>query len=286
MSTPFDVLIGVPIDSSGAFVGCERLPAALRAAGIVEATGACDLGNLQVAIADPVRDVRTGIIGLADVVAATAVIHRELERILDAGHRPLVLGGCCTLLLGVMAALDDAALLFVDGHLDCYDGASSPNGEAADMELAILLGVGPAALVGAGPRLTQDRVVVLGPADEEEAAANGAPDPRRFAPAMPIVTSDELRADPAGHARAALAHLDGPFWLHLDLDVLSARELPAVDYPQERGLTWDELLALLRPVLADERLLGADITILNPALDPGNRYGARAVRLLTDALST
>ena len=42
----------------------------------------------------------------------------------------LVLGGCCTLLIGVMAALrdngTDAGLLFVDGHLDCYDGASSP----------------------------------------------------------------------------------------------------------------------------------------------------------------
>ena len=30
MSSVFDVLIGIPIDSSGAFVGCERLPAALR----------------------------------------------------------------------------------------------------------------------------------------------------------------------------------------------------------------------------------------------------------------
>ena len=214
------------------------------------------------------------------------MIERELRALLAAGERPLVLGGCCTLLLGVMAAVGDAGLLFVDGHLDCYDGASSLSGEGADMELAILLGVGPPALVGATPRLTPERVVVLGPADEEEATANGAPDPRVFAPAMPIVTADELRQDPARHARAALERLAGPFWLHLDLDVLNERELPAVDYPQPNGLSWDELLALLRPVFADERLLGADVTILNPVLDPDGRYSARTVELLRAALST
>ena len=279
----FDVMLGVPIDSSGAFVGCERLPAALRAAGIAEATGARDLGNLQVTIADPVRDPETGVIGLQDVVSATEVIRRELGEVLSAGHRPLVLGGCCTLLLGAMGALPGTGLLFVDGHLDCYDGASSPGGEAADMELAVLLGVGAPALLDVAPRLAPERVVVLGPADEQEAAANRSPDPRAFAPGMPIVTTDELQRDPEGHARRALDQLDGPFWLHLDLDVLSARELPAVDYPQDNGLTWEQLLALLTPVLADDRLRGADVTILNPVLDPDGRYAARAVELLKKA---
>jgi arginase len=294
LSAPFDLMLGVPIDCSGAFVGCQRLPAALRAAGIAEALGVPDGGNLQVAIADPVRDPGSGVIGLRDVVGAATVVREALAPLLAERKRPLVLGGCCTLLIGVAAALRDigadAGLLFVDGHLDCYDGASSLSGEAADMELAVLLGVGAEPLVriaGEPPLLPDRRVAVLGPADEAEAARDGAPDPRRFAPAMPIVTSVELSRDPAGHARAALEHLrDAPagFWLHLDLDVLSAAELPAVDYPQEQGLTWDELLALLRPVLADDRLLGADVTILNPTLDPDGSASTRTVRLLADAL--
>jgi arginase len=285
----FDLMVGVPIDSSGAFVGCERLPAALRAAGLVEALGIPDLGNLQVAIADPVRDPEHGVVGLRDAANACQVVRRELAPLLADGGRPLVVGGCCTLLIGVIAALrdngTDAGLLFVDGHLDCYDGASSPYGEAADMELAILLGVGAPALTEIAGTLSDRRVVALGNTDEEEAAGNGSPDPRTFAPATPIVDFAELGRDPDGHARRAVEHLrdaDG-FWLHLDLDVLSKAELPAVDYAADDGITWDELLALLRPLLADPALLGADVTILNPTMDPDGRYAARAVELLRDA---
>jgi arginase len=285
----FDLMLGVPIDSSGAFVGCERLPAALRAAGLVEALGIPDLGNLQVTIADPVRDLDHGVLGLRDTANACQVVRRELAPLLADGRRPLVLGGCCTLLIGVMAALHDvgkdAGLLFVDGHLDCYDGASSPYGEAADMELAVLLGVGAPALTEIAGTLSDRRVVALGNTDEEEAAGNGSPDPRTFAPAMHIVDFAELARDPEGHARRAIEHLrdaDG-FWLHLDLDVLSKAELPAVDYAADDGITWDELLALLRPALADPALLGADVTILNPTMDPDGRYAARAVELLRDA---
>jgi arginase len=68
---PADCLLGVPVDSSGAFAGCERMPAALRAAGLASALAVPDLGNLQVALADPVRDPVSGIIGLTSLVAAT-----------------------------------------------------------------------------------------------------------------------------------------------------------------------------------------------------------------------
>lgn len=39
-------------------------------------------------------------------------------------------------------AVGRVGLWFVDGHADFLDGWSSPTGEAADMELAILTGAG------------------------------------------------------------------------------------------------------------------------------------------------
>ena len=271
------------------------MPAALRAAGIAGALDVTDEGNLQVAVADPIRDAETGVIGLQDLLGLSRVVRDRLIGVLGDGRRPLVLGGDCTLLIGVAAALadtrPDAGLLFVDGHLDCFDGRTSPTGEGADMELAILLGVGAEPLVGfAGrtPALADDRVVVLGPADEAQAAELGAPDPRSFAPKMPIVTAEELAGDPAGHAQAALAHLeeaaDG-YWLHVDLDVLSALELPAVDYPDEAGLSFQQLRDLLVPLLAAPGLLGVNVTIFNPTLDADGSSAARIVEMLRDAVS-
>ncbi len=184
-----DCFVGVPVDSSGAFAGCERMPAALRAAGLASELGTADLGNLQVALADPVRDPASGIIGLPSLVAATDVIRRATRGLLGAGRRPLLVGGCRSLLIGVAAALGDvspgAGLAFIDGHLDFYSGTSSPTGEAADMELALILGIGPAEITGltGGERLLDPAAVVhLGARDQQEAADCGAPDPQACAP--------------------------------------------------------------------------------------------------------
>jgi arginase len=99
-----------------------------------------------VTIADPVRDPEWRVVGLEDLRRANLVIRDAVHGLLAEGHHPLVLGGDCTLLIGVAAALQavapQARLAFVDGHLDCYDGSSSQTGEGADMELAILLGHG------------------------------------------------------------------------------------------------------------------------------------------------
>jgi arginase len=37
----------------------------------------------------------------------------------------------------------------------------------------------------------------------------------------------------------------GPFWLHLDVDVLDEAVFPATAYPQPDGLDWGDLAALL-----------------------------------------
>ena len=58
---------GIPIDGSGAFTGLERMPAALRIAGLVDRLKIKDLGDLPVKIDDPKRDKTTGIIGFKQV---------------------------------------------------------------------------------------------------------------------------------------------------------------------------------------------------------------------------
>ena len=66
-----------------------------------------------------------------------------------------MLGGCCTLMIGLGAATRDKigryGIAYIDGHLDLYDGQTSPSGEAADVPLATMLGHGdPAVLDAAG----------------------------------------------------------------------------------------------------------------------------------------
>jgi arginase len=293
--TLVDCFIGIPIDSSGAFAGCERMPAAMRAAGLAAALGATDLGNVQVALADPVRDQGSGIIGLTSLVAATDVIRAATRTLLTGGRRPLLIGGCCSLLIGVAAALADVSpgtgLAFIDGHLDFYSGTSSPTGEAADMELAVILGIGPAELTGlTGHQRLMDpaTVVHLAARDQQEAADCGAPDPLIAAPEMQQVSFDSVilqgPATVAAAAASRLGEMPG-FWVHLDLDVLSTKACPAVDYPQPGGLNWEQLQDLLGPLTGAPGFRGMDVTILNPTKDPGGLSARRAVELLGDVLT-
>lgn len=67
--------------------------------------------------------------------------------------------------------------------------------------------------------------------------------------------------------------------------MLSTAALPAVDYPMEGGLEWEELTQLARPLAISRALVGIDVTIYNPELDPKRLYAPRIVRFLRNLLT-
>ena len=59
-----------------------------------------------------------------------------MEKVLDAGEFPIVLGGDCTIVLGSMLALRRRGrygLFFIDGNADFFQPEAEPNGEGASM---------------------------------------------------------------------------------------------------------------------------------------------------------
>jgi arginase len=284
---------GAPLDSAAAGDGEERAPDALRSAGLVERLGARDRGDVAKALRPPERDERTGIVAFDGLVEASEAIARSVAEELARGDRPLVLGGDCSLLIGVAAGVrragHEAGLCFIDGHADYYDGESSPTGEAADMDLAIVHGRGPDALTaitGRPPLIPSSRTTILGhrPADlDPDVAFERARVPASVkqidAPAIREIGPDRA-------ARDSLAHLDPveSLWVHLDLDALDEAELPAVSYPQAGGLSWDELERVLVVLAAEGEPIGISVADFNPDLDREGVHAARIVELIGRAL--
>jgi arginase len=85
----------------------------------------------------------------------------------------------------------------------------------------------------------------------------------------------------AQEAVAAIAAGSSSFWLHVDLDVLRTDDFPAADYLQPGGLTWEELLDIAVPAVADPRCSGCSVVIYNPDLDPERTSAARIVRFVS-----
>ncbi|HXV34619.1 MAG TPA: arginase family protein [Gaiellaceae bacterium] len=287
-------VLGVPIDSVGRAGGTELAPAALREAGLVERLGVPDRGDVDVRIRDEARDPETGIVGSGDVLRMTVAVRSAVRSLVAAGERPLVLGGCCALVPGALAGVRDAAgpvgIANVDGHVDVYDGRTSPTGEGADMPLAVAFGFGPERWVQAagGPSAAPAAAVVLGARDPEEAVDVEALLEGDLADLL-VLSPDDLRAQGLGEsgdlAAARLAAEPGRFWIHLDVDVLDERAMPATDYLMPGGLEWEELADLLPPLCASPAVAGLSVGCLNPEKDPGGRLTARTCDLVVSALA-
>ncbi len=274
--------------------GVAGLAPALRAAGIVEALGARDVGDLA-APADyrHERDPATGVRNLPAVVAHTRALAAALGDILAAGKFPLLLGGDCSVLLGALLASrrrGRCGLLHLDGHTDFYPPACSASGQVAAMELWIATGGAPAGQFdfdGFAPLVAPRDAVLIGHRDHAERRRSGAPDPAGHL--LRAVPCEEVQARGAAEVAAeALAALAArgveDLWIHLDVDVLDVALMPAVDTPEPGGLAWPELVALLRAGLASGLARGLSLTIFDPTLDPGGGLAADLVAHLRMAL--
>jgi arginase len=286
-------LLGIPIDSAGGAIGTTFMPGVLREAGVIEGIGARDLGDLDVVIDPPERDPVTGIVGSDSVLEVTRTIRAAVATHADPGSRLVLLGGCCTLAVGAIAGLRDAfgdlGVVYLDGHLDLYDGENSPTGEAADMPLAVALGAGPQAWgdVVDAPLIEVRDVALLGFRDLEEARGFGSITPEDLPglTAMDTATIRSLGAPAAAAAaRDAVHEGERPFFVFVDLDILDESVFPN-DAPVPDGLDWPELGDLLLPLVQDPACRGLAVACYNPERDPGRESARRIVELLGRAVA-
>ena len=281
-------LAGVAIDSAGVIGGTEVTPAAIRKCSRLQHMAAVDHGDVRAPVHDKRRDQRSGLVGHREVVAATKKVRGTFTEWLTPDCRAVVLGGCCTLMIGLGAATRDKfgafGIAYIDGHLDLYDGQTSPSGEGADVLLATMLGHGDPEVLDAagGPALSPDGVYLLGARDTLQAKGHGSLMPEDFS--LRHLDTAAIRAgDAAKVGAAASAHFEKlglPFWLFLDVDALDPAVFPATDALIGDGLNWDDVDALAGPLARSPRLLGVVTTCYNPEKDLDGACGRRLGRFL------
>jgi arginase len=290
------LLIGAGLDGSGTSRGEVRAPASLRAAGLCARVGATDFGDLSIEISDSTVDPAVGIRGYRELVSASRTIADAVASALAAAWRPLVLGGCCSVVPGAIAGarrhLGPISLVFVDGHLDIYDARTTRTGEVAGMDLGIVMGHGPeelTALGGEPPLVDSTDVIAVGDGDHQRRVAYRAPGPSEFAPDLRVIDCQEIARRGAGETGEMVAREVGassaPFWLHFDVDVVDAKTMPAVSFPVATGLSWRDTEDLLAPLLSSSRLIGVSVTDYNPDRDPQGSEAEHIIEVLTNGFA-
>ena len=204
--------------------------------------------------------------------------------ITDTHHFALVLGGDCSILLGIMPALKSKGnygLIFIDAHADFYEPEKSTTGEVADMDLAIVTGRGPEILTnidGLKPYVRDEHVIHLAQRDWEETKKFDSQDIRDTN--ITCFSMDEIEKKGVKNTTAEiLDHIaarktDG-YWIHFDTDVLNDDINPAVDYRIPGGLQFEEAEHFVSNFLQKVNIIGMSVTIYNASLDKTGSIAAK-----------
>jgi arginase len=294
-------LIGVPFDGYGRVGHQAAAAGVLREEGLAEVIGRHhDLvhsEDVALPAGDSARGPETSLVNEPALLAMTERLGARVAQAVEVGHLPFVFGADCSTLLGTIPALRQTGpvgLVFVDGHEDTMPLDVSEDGEAANAEIGLLLG-----LTG---RNLPDRLARRWSAlDRGDLAVVGVRDAawrRRFNvgslrdAGVWLRDGREAAAAPEATGGAAVGHLltgPGRWWLHVDLDVLDPEVFPAQGVPgaehEPDGLTWDQLTGVLAGAVDRGGCLGMSVAIYDPDQDSDRSGARRVVQLVDDVLA-
>ncbi len=285
-------LLGVQSSAGAHTPGQEKAVRALRDAHLVERLEAAGLdvidhGDLPVVRSRPDAQHRRAQ-NLPLVVDVARSVATRVEDIVNAGQIPIVVGGDCTVTVGVLSGLvaagQDPSLLYVDGGIDLYIPETQPEGHLDSMGVAHMIGEPGAApeLSGIGPRrplLDPERVLFYGPCLEHsegvETRVLAAHDMR----AIPLDRVQGRATAAAREARATIESDGGTFLVHFDVDVLDFVDCPISDVPHfEHGLLLADAMASLGVFAASPQFGGLVVAEMNP--DHADAEGSAIARFV------
>ena len=277
-------ILGIPFNGDGTRPEIENPAAAFREAGLTRlqirsGDTLLDYGDLLIPVFDGHRDPSTKVLNLNAWKEISRHTAKRLLSIQEEVDFVVILGGDCSILLGIFGAFKlvdkRVGLVILDGHTDYRDPSSSSSGEPADLELAILTGRGPrelTGLFGLPPLLQPADVIVYGYREPDLIAESKILhfDHRVFR---------EFGADKlANHALSLLDHVDR-LWFHLDVDVFDPTLIP-VCFPEPDGLGIDETKTFLTTCIRSKRFIGMSVSCYHPNLDTGLKAASRVVGML------
>jgi arginase len=288
-------LVGVPFDGYGRAGHQAAAATAIHQAGLAGAFTPHEVvrdEDLVLPEPDARRGRSTSLINEPALLAMVDSVGSRASRAVALGRFPFVYGGDCTTLLGTIPALRATApvgLFFVDGHEDTMPLDVSEDGEAANTEIGLLLGLTGRLLSGPLaerlPALARDELAVLGPRDERWRRQFNVGSLRDSG----VWFRDwrETKREPIQQARRAVEHLrhaSDRWWLHVDLDVLDPAEFAAQGVPggvdEPDGLTWQALTDLLTTAVGEGGCIGWSLAIYDPDQDPSRSEADRIVQLV------
>jgi arginase len=292
-------IIGAPLDLGQGRRGVDMGPSAMRVANLnarVASLGYTveDLGNVPVEQAEALPESDTSAKYLPQITATCGRLAELVERALERGSVPLVLGGDHSVAVGTTSGVSryfrgrgqTAGLIWLDAHADMNTPASSPSGNIHGMPLACILGMGPpelAGLLGYHPKVAAHNVAIVGLRDVDQMEK-----PHVRASGVKAFTMRDI--DERGlrgvmeEAIGVASEGTAGFHLSLDMDFVDPQHAPGVGTPVRGGATYREAHLAMEMICDSGKMIALEVVEVNPAIDEVNCTADLAVELVMSAL--
>jgi arginase len=287
-------IVGAALDLGAGRRGVDMGPSAIRYAGLDERLSklgyrCLDWGNVETAVQEATELKDESARYLPEIKEACERVARLVAHAVEQGYLPLVLGGDHSVALGTLGGLAAASgpggVLWIDAHGDLNTPESSPSGNVHGMPLAAALGLAGERFVSDAwplPAVTPDRVALVGVRSLDAAERERI----RSLGVKVFTMSDVDRLGIERAIRESLAHIAGPGFVHvsLDLDALDPEFAPGVGTPVPGGLSYREAHLALELVAESGLMSSLEVVEVNPILDRENQTAELAVELVASAL--
>jgi arginase len=292
-------LSGVPRDLGGGRRGVDMGPSAVRIAGLeagIERLGLeCeDRGNVAVPQPESRQPRDPHARFLFEIANCCRRLRARVEKVLEDGAFPLVIGGDHSIAIGTVAAISSfhhrrgqpIGLIWFDAHGDMNTPDTSPSGNIHGMPCASVMGYGAPDLVRMGervPMVDPSKAVIVGVRDLDQFERNVIRES-----GVKVFTMREIDMYGMNEVmrRAIAIATDGTAGFHLsfDMDGTDPSVAPGVGTPVPGGTDFRESHLVMEHAAESGKLLGLEVTEINPILDERNKTAEFAVQLILSAM--
>ncbi|MDF1839612.1 MAG: arginase [Planctomycetota bacterium] len=291
--------IGVPMDLGGGRRGVDMGPSAVRIAGVKKAVESLgfefvDHGNVDVVAPESRVPDDPKARFLDEIADACTRLANDVEARMDEGDFPLVVGGDHSIAIGTVSGIashyhkkdEKVGLIWFDAHGDMNTPETSESGNIHGMPLAALLGYGPGSLTRLSrrfPAVDCENAVLVGIRSLDKMEKEMVRKAGIRCITMKEVDQHGIHKVMEEAIQIATNGTAG-FHMSFDLDGTDPSVAPGVGTPVPGGISFREAHTVLELCAESGKLVGLEMTEINPILDVRNKTAQATVQFIGSAL--
>ncbi len=279
--------------------GVDMGPSALRVAGLqarIKTLGhqVEDIGNIPVKQAEEQHYGEKRAKYLAEISDTCKELAATVQKSLEEGFTPLVLGGDHSIAVGTMSGVaahyrkdkKQVGYVWLDAHGDMNTPETSPSGNVHGMPLASMMGYGPPELVellGFKPKVEPQNLVIVGVRDLDLQEKKLVKKSGVHVFTMRDIDERGMREVMSETLKFATDDTGG-IAVSLDMDFVDPMDAPGVGTPVRGGVTYREAHLAMEMIADSEAMASLEVVEINPVIDEHNRTALLGVELALSAL--